>query len=135
MHSCLLLLIWTLLHHNTQPVLIFFRVRIFHLERLEKVTWFDFIAMCWIELLIDSIIDNNGTEILIFCTSFLDHHRRRKNAKPRRFQAEIQAMIPWTILMKGNHPLKLNIQAPKTALQIIQNYLILRLLEVVMKIE
>ena len=40
MHSCLLLLIWTLLHHNTQPVLIFFSVRIFHVERLEKVIWF-----------------------------------------------------------------------------------------------
>ena len=40
MHTCLLLLIWTLLHHNTQPVLIFCRVRMFHLERLEKVTWF-----------------------------------------------------------------------------------------------
>ena len=40
MHSCLLLLIWILLHHNAQPVLIFSRVRIFHLERLEKVTWF-----------------------------------------------------------------------------------------------
>ena len=39
-------------------------------------------------------------------------------------------MIPWTILMKGNHPLKLNIQAPKTALQIIQNYPILQLLEI-----
>ena len=35
-----MLLIWTLLDHNTQPVLIFFRVRTFHLERLEKVTWF-----------------------------------------------------------------------------------------------
>ena len=29
-----------MLHHNTQPALIFSRVRIFHLERLEKVTWF-----------------------------------------------------------------------------------------------
>ena len=27
-------------HHNTQPVLFFSRARIFHLERLEKVTWF-----------------------------------------------------------------------------------------------
>ena len=40
MHSCLLLLIWTFQHHNTQPVLIFSRVRIIHLERLEEGTWF-----------------------------------------------------------------------------------------------
>ena len=40
MHSCLLLLIWTFQHHNTQPVLIFSRVRITHLERLEEGTWF-----------------------------------------------------------------------------------------------
>ena len=40
MQSCLLLQIWAFLHHNTQPVLIFSRVSIFNLERLEKVTWF-----------------------------------------------------------------------------------------------
>ena len=35
-----MLLIWTLLHHDTQYVLIFSRARIFHLKKLEKVTWF-----------------------------------------------------------------------------------------------
>ena len=34
----LYIVIWSLLHHNTQPVSIF--PSIFHLERLEKVTWF-----------------------------------------------------------------------------------------------
>ena len=47
MYSCLLLLIWTLLYLNTQPVLIFSRVVIFHLERLVKVTWFhNFEILC-----------------------------------------------------------------------------------------
>ena len=48
MHSCLLLLIWTLLYHNTQPVSIFSRVRIFHLERLEKVTWLHSFGILWV---------------------------------------------------------------------------------------
>ena len=47
MHSCLLLLIWTLQHHNTKPVLIFSRVRIIHLERLDEGTWFHSFGMTY----------------------------------------------------------------------------------------
>ena len=68
MQSCLLLLIWTLLHHNTQPVLIFSRVRIFHLERLEKVTWFhSFGSGHTVKLSLNACKDKEFS-----CYSFLD---------------------------------------------------------------
>ena len=34
-----LTILWSLIHHSTQPILIFFRVRVLHLDRLKEGTW------------------------------------------------------------------------------------------------
>ena len=34
-----LTIVWSLVHHSTQPILIFFRVRVLHLDRLKELVW------------------------------------------------------------------------------------------------
>ena len=34
-----LTIVWSLIHHSTQPILIFSRVRVLHLDRLKEGTW------------------------------------------------------------------------------------------------
>ena len=58
--------IWTLIHHSTQPTLIFSRVRVCHLERLKEGTWLHSFAFAQHSQLFTALLENISKSIQIF---------------------------------------------------------------------